>query len=560
MIDYQKLYENRKLFDLFNFGILILDDDLEVKYWNNWLSFFTQIDSSKVEGKFLTDVFDSIEENKLKRSIKACKSIGSSLYFNSKQGYFFPIKLEEITNPIYEYMQQEVTIYPLDKTHILITIFDKTSLKEAKSKVKEFDKLLEQQKKLVIDRLTGLPNRNQLILDVENDKYKKLAIINIDGFTDINDFYGFEVGDLYLKFVAEKFSENIKCEKYKFYKSVSDEYAILCDDESVNDEEFINNVKETLENVQSNFFKYENYDLVILLSAGIAFGKDKIFEKADMALKKAKKSKKLYTVLDENMLEEQNLDIQQKHFWVNKLLEALKDDRIKLYYQPIYDLKSDDNKIEKYECLIRKISKEGDVIAPFFFLDVAKQAKVYNEITKRVIIQSFETFKNNNYIFSINFSEADIKNTQTMELLFDKLKENPQIGKRLVIELLETEEIDNFKLVSDFIEKVNEYGVKIAIDDFGTGYSNFSYLLKLKIDFLKIDASLIKNIYTDENSKKIVETLIDFSKKLGSKTIAEFVHNRAVFDEVKKMGIDYAQGYYVDKPQSTIGNPPVFSE
>ena len=138
-------------------------------------------------------------------------------------------------------------------------------------------------------------------------------------------------------------------------------------------------------------------------------------------------------------------------------------------------------------------------------------------------------------------------------LNFSKLEKNPNIAKRLVIELLEDEGIENIEEVSDFIEKVKKLGVKIAIDDFGTGYSNFSYLLKMDIDYLKLDASLIKHLDNDENSKKIVETIKTFADKMGAKTIAEFVCNKKIFDEVKNVGIDFAQGYYIDEPRAEIG-------
>ena len=93
-------------------------------------------------------------------------------------------------------------------------------------------------------------------------------------------------------------------------------------------------------------------------------------------------------------------------------------------------------------------------------------------------------------------------------------------------------------------------GCKVAIDDFGSGYSNFEHLLKMNVDYLKIDASLIKNIATDENSYKVTKTIIDFAKNLNLKTIAEFVENKEIFDIVKELGTDYSQGYYFSAPVS----------
>ena len=134
----------------------------------------------------------------------------------------------------------------------------------------------------------------------------------------------------------------------------------------------------------------------------------------------------------------------------------------------------------------------------------------------------------------------------------DKLKKY-NVADRVVWEILEDESIKDYEVLIEFIKEVKKLGSKIAIDDFGTGYSNFSYLLKMDIDYLKLDASIIKHLDNDENSKKIVETIKTFADKMGAKTIAEFVCNKKIFDEVKNVGIDFAQGYYIDEPRAEIG-------
>nr|WP_297890535.1 EAL domain-containing protein [Sulfurihydrogenibium sp.] len=122
----------------------------------------------------------------------------------------------------------------------------------------------------------------------------------------------------------------------------------------------------------------------------------------------------------------------------------------------------------------------------------------------------------------------------------------------MTFEILESEGIENYEDVSGFIKEVKSYGSKIAIDDFGSGYSNFAHMLKLDVDYLKIDSSLIKNIHQDKNSQIIVQTIVGFAKKLGIKTIAEFVHNREVFEKVRELGVDYSQGYYIGEPKPEI--------
>jgi len=101
----------------------------------------------------------------------------------------------------------------------------------------------------------------------------------------------------------------------------------------------------------------------------------------------------------------------------------------------------------------------------------------------------------------------------------------------------------------EFIIDIKKYGCEISIDDFGTGYSNFEYLMKLKVDYIKIDASMIKDIDTNRESEMITETIVDFAKKFGIKTIAEYVYTKSVYEKVNSLGVDYAQGYYFGKPE-----------
>jgi len=126
------------------------------------------------------------------------------------------------------------------------------------------------------------------------------------------------------------------------------------------------------------------------------------------------------------------------------------------------------------------------------------------------------------------------------------------IGHRVVFEILESEQITDYKKVLRFITEIRRYGAKIAIDDFGTGFSNFFYLTKIEPDFIKIDGSLIANIDTDTNVQIVVQSMIDFAKKMKIETIAEYVHSSTVLSSVKAMGINYSQGFYIDKPKPEI--------
>lgn len=193
----------------------------------------------------------------------------------------------------------------------------------------------------------------------------------------------------------------------------------------------------------------------------------------------------------------------------------------------------------------------GLYIAPIHFLELAKKNKLYHQLTKIMIEKTFKKFEHLPYFVSINISVEDILNKDIYNYILKKLEES-EIGKKIVFEIIESEGIENFDKVLEFINNVKKYGAKISIDDFGTGYSNFEYLMKLKVDYIKIDGSMIKNIDYDKNSQMITKSIVSFAKNMNIKTVAEFVHSKNVFEKVKELNVDFSQGYYFGEPTDTI--------
>ncbi len=137
--------------------------------------------------------------------------------------------------------------------------------------------------------------------------------------------------------------------------------------------------------------------------------------------------------------------------------------------------------------------------------------------------------------------------------MIKKIQEH-NIGSKLVLEIVEQENIDDYDEFYSFLKKVKSLGCKIAVDDFGSGYSNFDYIIKMSeyIDYLKIDGSLIKNIVDDEKSLLLIQSIIFLCAKLDIKTIAEYVENKDIQDLLTELGIDYSQGYYIAKPSGDL--------
>ena len=407
------------------------------------------------------------------------------------------------------------------------------------------EKKEELERSLVTDNLTNLPNRNQLIKDViKYDELEciNLALINIDRFKEINDFYGYDIADKVLLQVAYKLQDLASKIGFKVYKLPSDEYAVFsstCGDPH----DFHKYIKGIIDDLMQTKFEIKDQEIIIHVSCGIATNARPIMVKADMALQRAKSSKKNLVEYDDSLDMEKNISENIKG--ISMIKSAIKNNQIVPYFQPIYNLET--NKIEKYESLARIVEDDSNVILPLSFIDIAIKSKLYPNITRAILFKTFEFFKDKDYEFSINCSMEDISNRAVVQYILDNLKEFKH-PEKVVFELLETEEVKDYKILKDFIDQVKKFGSKIAVDDFGSGYSNFAHILELNIDYLKIDSSLVRNILTDRNSKIITQSIINFAKDMGVKTIAEFVEDKESMELLREMGADYIQGYYIGEP------------
>lgn len=401
---------------------------------------------------------------------------------------------------------------------------------------------------LYTDNLTKLPNRARLIEQLQNNrdlKLESISILDINSFKEINDFFGHRIGDSILKGVGELIYKNI--ENYpslSLYKFPADTYCVT--NTSLEQDKFLEIIKNIVDSVYKKVFHFDQYEIDVKLTCGISFShKNNKLITADIALQSAKKDHKDYLVFYDELDKFQ--EYENNMLWTKKLKAAFINDKIEVFFQPL--INNNTMKVDKYECLVRLIDEEDKVISPFFFLDISKKSNQYTKLTKIVIEKSFRRFENLPFEFSVNISYEDIEEPGFLEFIKEML-DKYKVGNRVVFEILEDENVKNYSFLISFIDEIKALGCKVAIDDFGSGYSNFEHLLKMNVDYLKIDASLIKNIATDENSYKITKTIIEFAKSLNLQTIAEFVENEKIFDIIKDLGADFSQGYYFSAPIS----------
>ncbi|MEA1918486.1 MAG: EAL domain-containing protein [Campylobacterota bacterium] len=429
------------------------------------------------------------------------------------------------------------------ETQLQRTLKAEKSLEEyaltLQEKVKE--KTIEARFRYYHNALTQLPNRMQLLEDMESKDYHCIAMFNLDKFQEFNDLFGEKLGNKALKQTAKFLDEN-KYKNYVLYHLGGDEYVIAAPE--VLKEVFIESIRRILTQLNSMRFYDGEEPYTILCSVGISVGEERLLACADIALKEAKQSGVGWMFYSDALAIEQSY---KENIKCSKLLvDAIDHEQIKPYFQPIAQFNN--GEIEKYEALVRIVPNEGHVIAPFRFLSIAKRLRVYNKITEIMFYETLKTIKEHNIACSMNLSADDLNHQPTVELIYHAL-EIFEKNAQLTFEILESEAIDSYESVTLFIKNVRALGVNVALDDFGSGYSNFSHVLNMPINIIKIDASLISSIDTNKNSRLMVETIVALAQRLKVQTVAEFVSSEAIYHVVKEIGVDYVQGYYIGKPE-----------
>lgn len=468
------------------------------------------------------------------------------------------IKSKKIWRGVVKNRKKNGDAYIVDATIIPVLQSDGSILEyvAVRHDVTELHQSKEEIAKQKIDYLTGMPNKKKLLEEIQTLRRPIVFYFNIDDFMKLNDFYGNRIGDKVLIHMAKLLTvvaRRYGCQAYRIY---NDEFLLLCEEGRINIANYQGVFREIINDIEESTIDCDAPGCIsFTVSGGISsYDLDRHYENlplyASIARNIAKQQRKKLLVYKHEMRNEE--DYANNIEWIRKIKRAIAQNRFVPYFQPIMDNKT--GRIVKYEALVRMMDESGEVVSPFFFLEIAKRAKLYSRITRVVIDRTLEVFRNSPHLeCSINLSTEDIVNKETRAYIYNALKCYPH-PQKIVFEITESEEIKDFNLVNTFIKRVRSYGVQISIDDFGTGYANFDYILNLDIDYIKIDGSLIRHLDTDHDSRIITEAIIVFSKKLGTKTIVEYVHSQEIQDEVLRLGADYSQGFFIGEPRLTLAS------
>jgi len=398
------------------------------------------------------------------------------------------------------------------------------------------------------NQLTGLKNTNALVEDIKDKKILALAIIEIDSFSNFNEIYGLNATDDIILQFSKKLSSLLKNNtEYTLYHMESHRFAITLTKKLDNFKKYINKIKYIQRKIKSHNIKIlaQQEKVKVDTTMGITTNYSHPVQTALIALSHAKHNNKSYSMFSIEM--DYSSISKDILYWKREIENAIETNNIIPVFQPIVD---QNQNIKKYEILMRLRQYENGkekLVSPFFFLDTAIKTKLYHELTEIMILKSFKVIAKHKEQFSLNLSFEDINSKIMMKFLKNNIKKY-NIGHKLILEVVESENVKDYKVVTNFIKEFKELGVEIAIDDFGSGFSNYMHIMEIEPDYLKIDGSLIKDIDKSKKSYEFVKSITSLSKALGIKTIAEFIHSKEVFDVCLSLGVDQYQGFYFSPP------------
>ncbi|MGS2722340.1 EAL domain-containing protein [Porticoccus sp. GXU_MW_L64] len=415
------------------------------------------------------------------------------------------------------------------------------------------------------DDLTGLINRgafeqelNAAVMSAANGVLvHTLMYIDLNQFKIVNDTCGHMAGDELLKQVTRIFNDAVRGSDI-VGRLGGDEFGIIlwgCDVDAAT------KVAEKITGIMQGF-RFPWNDLFFDVGASIGIvrvddsgsGVEDLMGKADVACYSAKEDMGRHIHLYQEQASEASVRHNEMH-WVSRIPKALENDQFCLFVQPIVALKQEASR-PRYEVLVRMRDEDGEFIPPGAFLPAAERFKQITLIDSCVINKIFEFMaqhasyiETHNPIFCVNLSGCSLGDVDILELVTKNCEQHPRLMQNLHFEVTETSAVKDFAVTSSFIEQFLILGCDgISLDDFGSGMSSFAYLQQLPVDAVKIDGSFVKGMVGNEVNYSIVKSVHAIGNALGMETVAEWVEDRETIRLLKKIGVDYIQGYVVSAP------------
>lgn len=415
------------------------------------------------------------------------------------------------------------------------------------------------------DPLTNLFNRRRFQHEFERilgtaERYHRqgaLLYFDLDQFKYINDTCGHKTGDILLQLIADTLRQVVRSSDL-IARLGGDEFALVLPEA---DEEGAKQLAEKIfRNLQAIDFKMGNQTYKITVSIGIALFPSQgttvqdLLTNADLAMYQAKEAGRgrIHVFSPDEAFHAQ---LKNRIYWKDQIEQALKEERFVLYFQAIMEVKG--TKISHYETLLRMIGPRGEIIPPGDFIPTAEQVGLIDQIDQMVVKKAIAKHikfreQGKNLTLSINLSGRALDNTKLQRIIRDFLNDPRVEPASLIFEITETTAVANFSSAQKLMREIKALGSSFAIDDFGVGFSSFYYLMHLPVDYVKIDGSFVRQLATSREDRILVRALAEIAQGLGKKTVAEYVENSEILDQLVQFGVDYAQGFYIGRPLPEI--------
>lgn len=413
------------------------------------------------------------------------------------------------------------------------------------------------------DSLTGLLNRRSFtehlgrILEKarRDDAVYALLFIDLDQFKIINDTCGHQTGDELLGRLSEILRQSIRRQD-TMARMGDDEFAVLIEN---CDMEAALTVAESLRNaIQTHQMAYRGSMLSVTASIGILpVGRTSrdtaaVLSMADAACFAAKEAgrNRVHVYADDDL---QLMTRFGEMHWVTRIKDALHHNRFHLTRQPIAHL-AGGSLGEHYELLLRLTDDTGAAIPPSEFIPAAERYSLAGEIDRWVVHHALQWLGSDPaalsrlHLCDINLSGQSLSDRNVLQFIINELESSAIPPEKLCFEVTETAAINDVANAQSFIGTLRERGCRFALDDFGSGLSSFAYLKNLPVDYLKIDGVFVKDIATNSLDLALVRSINEIGHVLGKQTIAEFVEDELTMEQLRSLGVDYAQGYGIGRP------------
>lgn len=413
------------------------------------------------------------------------------------------------------------------------------------------------------DNLTGLYNRmafeNQvktaLMDNVSNHREHTALYLDLDRFKLVNDTCGHAAGDELLKIVSGILRAELREQDF-LARLGGDEFGVLFWDLP------LSSAREIAERLQTTIrdFRFEWEGKVFDTRASIGLSKvntdtgtlKNVMMAVDLACLSAKESgRDMITIYENN--DDKAFNHKEEMNWLPRINAALEQDRYELFFQPIRPVFNNPQLKPIREILIRMRGKDGQLILPTQFIPPAERYDVMNKLDCWVIKNLIDYLNgdkdSHNGSYSINLSGQSLSDPKMAGYIEGLLSSVDIPAEKICFEITETAAIANLNAARNFIEQMHKLGCCIMLDDFGSGLSSFAYLKALPIDYIKIDGQFIQGIANDPVNEAMVRMIHEIAQVMHIKTIAEFVETEESFELVRKIGIDYIQGYLIARPQ-----------